>query len=154
MPITYSIQTKAIVSLFYKFRINIKLVSKYNNKIQEHAISCNEGDTLLDCINEIGIPDISVFGVCDKQLACHSCAVHILSNYEKLPRPSEEEIDVHSELGEIYRERSTRMSCQIKVTKEMEGMSIEIPRSAFFFLNDDLTSKNPGEKSSDIKKLK
>jgi hypothetical protein len=29
------------------------------------------------------------------------------------------------------------MSCQIKIRKEMEGMQIEIPRSAFFLLNDD-----------------
>jgi hypothetical protein len=40
------------------------------------------------------------------------------------------------------------MSCQIKIRKEMEGMQIEIPRSAFFLLNDD---NNEGD--SKIKKL-
>jgi ferredoxin len=120
--------------------------------LNEYKISCKEGDILLDCINEVGLPDISVFGVCNKQLACHSCSVHILSHYDKLPKPSEEEMDVHSELGEIYREKSTRMSCQIVVTKEMEGMTIEIPRSAFFLLNDDI--KFNEKESSEIKKIK
>jgi hypothetical protein len=61
-------------------------------------------------------------------------------------------MDVHSELGEIYREKSTRMSCQIVVTNEMDGMTIEIPRSAFFLLNDDI--KFNEKESSEIKKIK
>ncbi len=124
------------------------LISKHNNKIEKHVISCKEGDILLDAINEVGIPDISVFGVCNKQLACHSCSVHILDKNNILEKPSEEEMDVHCELGEVYRENSTRMSCQIKIKKEMEGMQIEIPRSAFFLVNDDIEKED-----SDFKKL-
>ena len=124
------------------------LISKHNHKIEKHTISFKEGDILLDAINEVGIPDISVFGVCNKQLACHSCSVHILDKYNILDKPSEEEIDVHCELGEVYRENSTRMSCQIKIKKEMEGMQIEIPRSAFFLVNEDFDKED-----SDFKKL-
>ena len=94
-------------------------------------------DNLLDSINEAGIPNISVFGVCNKQLACHSCAVQILKNYECLDKPSETETDVHYELGSLYKENTTRMSCQIAIKKEMDNMEIEIPRSAFFFCNQE-----------------
>jgi len=50
-------------------------------------------------------------------------------------------MDVHAELGENYRENCTRMSCQIKLKKEMDGMVVEIPRSAFFLLSDDQENK-------------
>ena len=85
------------------------------------------------------MPDISVFGVCEKQLACHSCAVHILNRYDSLNKPNENEIDVLSELGDLYRDNKTRMSCQISLNENNEGLIIEIPRSAFFIVsnNDD-----------------
>ena len=134
-------------------------MTKHNEEVEKHSVSVNEGANLLDAINEVGIPNISVFGVCDKQLACHSCAVHIVDKYNVLDKPSEEEIDVHCELGDLYRENSTRMSCQIKVRKEMEGMQIEIPRSAFFFMNQDeerdssISNKICGNSNSANKKL-
>jgi ferredoxin len=109
--------------------------------VEKHSISCEEGMNLLDAINEAGLDNISIFGVCNKQLACHSCAVHVLKNYEQLEKPSENEIDVHCELGELYRPNCTRMSCQISLSENMKGMEIEIPRSAFFFCNQDEDSK-------------
>ena len=50
-----------------------------------------------------------------------------------------DEQDVLDELGSLYKTGQTRMSCQIKICKEMEGTELEIPRSAFAFfekLND------------------
>lgn len=105
--------------------------------IEKFKISGDEGENLLDAINEAGLENVSIFGVCNKQLACHSCAVHVLSNYDQLERPTENEIDVHCELGELYRPKCTRMSCQIFLNENMKGMEIEIPRSAFFFCNQD-----------------
>jgi ferredoxin len=81
---------------------------------------------------------MNIFGVCDKQLSCHSCAVHIRTKYEKLDKISEDEGDVLSSLNDnIFRENSTRMSCQIKCKKEIEGMEIEIPRSDFIMFQQD-----------------
>jgi len=33
-------------------------------------------------------------GLCDKQLACTTCSVHILNKYDKIKAPSEEEMDI------------------------------------------------------------
>lgn len=76
-----------------------------------------------------------MFGICDKQLACHSCRVNFITQFEQLPPPSEDEQDVLADLGRLKRTQSTRMSCQIKVTEKMEGCLIEIPRSAFAFFD-------------------
>ena len=113
------------------------LISKSeDNSDTKFHIEVDENTNLLDAINEAGIPEISVFGVCNKQLACHSCAVHIKTKFNALTIPSESEKDVHCELGEIYRENSTRMSCQILCDSKIDGMEVEIPRSAFFFFQD------------------
>ncbi len=117
------------------------MVSNYKGIIEKQKVYGEEGTNLLDAINEAGVENISIFGVCNKQLACHSCAVHVLSNYNHLKKPSENEIDVHCELGELYRPNCTRMSCQIFLNENMKGMEIEIPRSAFFFCNQDEDSK-------------
>ena len=88
----------------------------------------------------MNIQDLSVFGICEKQLACHSCRVNFVTNYKKLGEPGVDEQDVLDELGRLYREGQTRMACQLYLSKEMEGSLIEIPRSAFAFFekfNDD-----------------
>ena len=89
---------------------------------------------------------MNIFGVCDKQLSCHSCAVHIKTKYDKLVKISEDEGDVLSSLNDnIFRENSTRMSCQIKCKKELDGMEIEIPRSDFIMFQQDNQNNNENE---------
>lgn len=41
-------------------------------------------------------------GLCDKQLACTTCSVHVLKNYEKLKPPTEEELDILFTLPEYH----------------------------------------------------
>lgn len=115
--------------------MNIYLISSEDNT--KHKITCSTGLNLMEVINGADIPNISVFGVCNKQLACHSCAVQVVKNYCKLPKPTEGEQDVHSELGELFEENKTRMSCQIEIDENMDEVEIEIPRSAFFMFNQD-----------------
>ena len=67
----------------------------------------------------------------DKQLAWHSWRVNIVKGYDKIPPPSEEEMDVLCDLGNKYKEKQTRMSWQVKVEEAMEDIEISIPRSAF-----------------------
>ena len=55
-----------------------------------------------------------------------------IEGYDKLPPAREEEEDVFVELGDsLYKEGVTRMSCQVKVSKRLEGAVIEVPREAF-----------------------
>ena len=47
---------------------------------------------MLDTLNDTNIKDLSVFGICDKQLACHSCRVNIAkAHYPRFPKVSEDE---------------------------------------------------------------
>eukprot|EP01017_Pseudomicrothorax_dubius_P019225 TRINITY_DN21153_c0_g1_i2.p1 TRINITY_DN21153_c0_g1~~TRINITY_DN21153_c0_g1_i2.p1 ORF type:complete len:106 (-),score=14.15 TRINITY_DN21153_c0_g1_i2:112-429(-) len=88
-----------------------------NNFVNEGVEIFGNDPFLLICI---------IVGLCDKQLACTTCSVHVKTKYENLPSPSEEEKDVLSGLKD-YVDGQTRMSCQIKIVPELEGMVVQIP---------------------------
>ena len=98
-----------------------------------HKVEALDGDNLLDTLNDQNISELSVFGLCDKNLACHSCRINVMKGIENFPEIQEDEKDVLYELDRLYIPDCTRMSCQIKIQKSMEGAEIEIPRSAFAF---------------------
>ena len=59
----------------------------------------------MDTLNDKNIQDLSVFGICDKQLACHSCRVNVTKHYAAFPPISEDEQDVLDELGKYYKKK-------------------------------------------------
>jgi ferredoxin len=75
--------------------------------------------------------ELKWFGLCKGEFWCHTCRVDIITGYDRLPAPLAKEEDAFDILGSLYlksyRKGSTRMACQIKVTKELEGALIEIP---------------------------
>ena len=60
----------------------------------KHEVDAYEGDNLLDTLNDMNIQDLSVFGICEKGLACASCRVNFITNFKELNEPSEDEQDV------------------------------------------------------------
>ncbi len=75
--------------------------------------------------------NLIALGVCEKNLSCHSCLVHITEGYENLDEANEEEQDVHDELGDEYIPDSSRMACQTFINSKMDGMKLQVPRAAF-----------------------
>ena len=75
-----------------------------------------------------GIKIINILtGACEGTLACSTC--HLLfkpSDYEKIPElPTDEELDM---LDLAYGLTDTsRLGCQVIVTKEMEGWEMVVP---------------------------
>ena len=58
---------------------------------KRYEVNGYEGDNLLDTLNDMNIQDLSVFGICEKQLACHSCRVNFITNFRSLEQPTEDE---------------------------------------------------------------
>lgn len=58
----------------------------------------------MDVTNKLANEGVEVFGICDKQLACTTCSVHVLKGYEKLKEPKDEELDILYSL-EDYRDK-------------------------------------------------
>jgi len=71
--------------------------------------------------------NIEIEGACEASLACCTCHVYVdNAYYDSLPEPKEEEEDM-LDLAPFLQENS-RLSCQIILTKKIEGIRLEIPK--------------------------
>ena len=82
-----------------------------------------EGSGLLEVAQAAGMP---LEGTCEGQMACSTC--HVIVDkawFEKLPKASEDEEDM-LDLASGAR-RTSRLSCQIILTSELDGIIVRIP---------------------------
>lgn len=68
-----------------------------------------------------GLP---VKGTCGGTASCASCHMYILSEATPLKEPSEEEEDMLD--SAFFVEDNSRLGCQIYITNEMDGLSVEL----------------------------
>lgn len=82
-----------------------------------------EGDNLLALAQAAGMP---LEGTCEGQMACSTCHVIVEAAwFDKLPPAREEEEDMLDLAAGV---RSTsRLSCQIDMTGELDGLQVRIP---------------------------
>lgn len=82
-----------------------------------------EGQSLLEIAQAAGLP---LEGTCEGQMACSTCHVVIdKAWFDKLPRAVEDEEDM-LDLASGAR-RTSRLSCQILLTPELDGIIVHIP---------------------------
>ncbi|GBG34372.1 Adrenodoxin-like, mitochondrial [Hondaea fermentalgiana] len=87
------------------------------------TVDAEIGDSILDIAHE---HDIEMEGACGGEMACSTC--HCIldeATYHSLPAPEEEEEDM-LDLALGLTETS-RLGCQVIVTKDMEGIVIRLP---------------------------
>ena len=65
-------------------------------------------------------------GTCEGQMACSTCHVVVEPEwFVKLPEAVEDEEDMLDLAAEV--EGTSRLSCQILLTREMDGLTVRIP---------------------------
>ncbi len=90
---------------------------------QEQHIEAKIGDSLLTVAQAAGQP---LEGTCEGQMACSTC--HVIVDkmwFDKLPKTNEDEEDM-LDLASGAR-RTSRLSCQIVLTAEHNGLVVHIP---------------------------
>ncbi|KAI0340245.1 ferredoxin [Trametopsis cervina] len=87
------------------------------------TIEGNEGDDILSLAHEY---DIDLEGACEGSVACSTCHV-IVSNehYDQLPEPEDDENDMLDMAFGLT--DTSRLGCQVKLTKELDGMTCTLP---------------------------
>lgn len=90
------------------------------------TVEAQPGDNLLKLAQAAGMP---LEGTCEGQMACSTCHVVVAKEwFAQLPEASEEEEDM---LDLAYGVTATsRLSCQIELTEEMDGLTVRIPPEA------------------------
>jgi ferredoxin len=87
------------------------------------TVEAKAGDTLLDVAQNAGQP---LEGTCEGQMACSTCHVIIdKAWFDKLPLAHEDEEDM-LDLASGAR-RTSRLSCQIILSAELDGLVVHIP---------------------------
>lgn len=96
------------------------------------AVRGKVGDNILYLAHRYNIP---MEGACEASLACTTCHVYVDENsLDKLPDSEEKEDDL-LDMAPFLKENS-RLGCQIKLTKDLEGMELTLPQATRNFYVD------------------
>lgn len=120
---------------------SIKLHFKDHKGNPIKTIEASEGDDILSLAHEWDIDlegeylsyqstchpsHLSLVGACEGSIACSTCHVILEPDvYDALPEPSDDENDM-LDLAFALTDTS-RLGCQVLVTKEMDGTEIRLP---------------------------
>ncbi len=81
------------------------------------------GFSLLEVGQAAGMP---LEGTCEGQMACSTCHVIVAREwFDRLPEASEEEEDMLDLAAGV--QRTSRLSCQITLTVDLDGLEVRIP---------------------------
>ena len=86
-------------------------------------VPAKEGDRLLEVGQAAGMP---LEGTCEAQMACSTCHVIVAAEwFGRLPPAVDDEEDMLDLAAQVT--RTSRLSCQIVLTPELDGLEVRIP---------------------------
>lgn len=93
----------------------------------EHSVQAEPGETLMSAAVRTGVPGI--IGECGGNASCATCHVWVRPKFaDKVgePEPGDLEDDL-LDLGVDERRQTSRLGCQITITDELDGLTVDIP---------------------------
>jgi len=103
--------------------IAVTFITPRGEKVQAEA---EAGDNLLRIGQAAGLP---LEGTCEGQMACSTCHVIVAAEwFDRLPPASEDEEDMLDLAAGAC--RTSRLSCQIDLTADLDGLAVRVPPEA------------------------
>lgn len=100
--------------------VKVTFITEQGERIEAQA---DEGATLLSVGQAAGMP---LEGTCEGQMACSTCHVVVAKDwFGKLAPASDDEEDMLDLAAGV--QRTSRLSCQIALTAELDGIEVHIP---------------------------
>ncbi len=100
--------------------IQVNFITASGDKVTAEA---EEGFSLLEVGQAAGMP---LEGTCEGQMACSTCHVIVEKGwFDRLPEAGEEEEDMLDLAAGV--QRTSRLSCQIALTGDLDGLEVRIP---------------------------
>lgn len=94
----------------------------------EHVVDAEAGMTVMEAAIKNMVPGIEA--ECGGACACATCHVYVDEKWtEKTGQPQDMEEDMLDFAFEVR--PSSRLSCQIKVTEELDGLVVRVPEKQF-----------------------
>ncbi|KAF8464128.1 2Fe-2S ferredoxin-type domain-containing protein [Kalaharituber pfeilii] len=115
--------------------LKVTFIDKSN---EPHTFEVSAGDNLLDIAQA---NDLDVEGACGGSAACSTCHVIVADRdmYDKIPEPDDDENDM-LDLAFGLTETS-RLGCQVKMTKELDGLVVKLPSMTRNLQSSDFSKK-------------
>ena len=93
-----------------------------NRAGEQHTVEAKPGNTIMEILRDA---EMDVEAICGGCCSCATCHVIVDDAYAaKLPEISEDESDLLD--GSEHRVENSRLSCQVAVTPELDGMTVTI----------------------------
>lgn len=89
----------------------------------KHEVEFEAGESLMQVAMNNGVPGIDAD--CGGECACGTCHVILQSHFKQSGTPSEDEVQMLGLTPE--REDSSRLSCQVILTDDMDGTVARLP---------------------------
>lgn len=90
---------------------------------QEKTVDGDVGLSVMEVIRENGFDEL--LALCGGCCSCATCHVHVDEDWaDRLPKMSEDENDLLE--SSDHRDGSSRLSCQIPFTAELDGLRVTI----------------------------
>ncbi|MFE5700376.1 2Fe-2S iron-sulfur cluster-binding protein [Rhodococcus koreensis] len=91
----------------------------------QHEVDAPVGETVADVALKAGVPGI--IAECGGALSCASCHVYVDEQWQSAVGPAVSLEDDMLDGALAERVVGSRLSCQLKVTSELDGLSVVIP---------------------------
>jgi 2Fe-2S ferredoxin len=92
----------------------------------ERAVDAAAGESVMVAATKNGVPGI--IGECGGNASCGTCHVWVREAYQQQVGPPGEDLEEDLlDLGVSDRRENSRLSCQIKVTDELDGLTLDVP---------------------------
>lgn len=90
---------------------------------EEKAIVVDGDMTVMEAIRDNGFDEL--LALCGGCCSCATCHVHVDADWQdKLPKMGEDEDDLLE--SSDHRNETSRLSCQIELTADLEGLKVTI----------------------------
>lgn len=92
---------------------------------REDVVDATDGDSVMVTATRHGVPGI--IGECGGNASCATCHVWVREEFTDLVGPPNDMEEDLLDLAVTERREGSRLSCQVSVTPEMEGLTMDVP---------------------------
>jgi 2Fe-2S ferredoxin len=94
-----------------------------NRAGEEKTVEASAGLTVMEAIRDNGFDEL--LALCGGCCSCATCHVHVDAAWaDRIPAMSEDENDLLD--SSDHREATSRLSCQIQLTDDLDGLKVSI----------------------------
>ena len=106
--------------------INLKIIDR-EGRLHNILAPTDMSMNLMEVIRSYDLVDEGTIGTCGGMAMCASCQCYIKSNHNLIAIEDDEEAMLSEA---FYVKENSRLSCQIFITKDLEGLEIEIAKES------------------------